>query len=300
MGGGAALESFTEKLAFVTKALSLSRGRLGADLGVDKSVVSRWFSGARAPTSNNMAAITALIAARAPQFTLLDWDRDLEGLAAVLGVGRPGGAAAGANDLTISLPAEAAEAARARAGAYEGIWRLTYSAGVAEQPDLFVHSYVLVRKGENGQLAYKAGLFDVVIEGWATTANNQFFGLALNPARGTVSLVILNGVTGPKAMILDGLSLSCRDGLGGTPVVAACVSERFDDLTDDVEADDRRFRALLMEHPVAPAGSVPASIRDHLLRDIGPAAAAAGGDLLLTMPHLRSLARGQSTNLQEP
>ena len=38
-------------------------------------------------------------------------------------------------------------------------------------------------------------------------------------------------------------------------------------------------------------GAVSPEVREHLLRDIGPAEAASGGDLLLMMPHLRSLAR---------
>ncbi|MDB5425159.1 MAG: hypothetical protein JWQ29_2575, partial [Phenylobacterium sp.] len=33
-------------------------------------------------------------------------------------------------------------------------------------------------------------------------------------------------------------------------------------------------------------------VRAHLVRDIGPAAAALGGDMLLHMPIARSLARG--------
>jgi hypothetical protein len=40
LGLGGLVESFADKLSFVMKALSLSRGRLGAELGVDKSIVS--------------------------------------------------------------------------------------------------------------------------------------------------------------------------------------------------------------------------------------------------------------------
>jgi hypothetical protein len=37
-------EPFCRKLELVLKALSTSRGRLAADLGVDKSIVGRWVS----------------------------------------------------------------------------------------------------------------------------------------------------------------------------------------------------------------------------------------------------------------
>jgi hypothetical protein len=43
---------------------------------------------------------------------------------------------------------------------------------------------------------------------------------------------------------------------------------------------------------VAPEGSVPEPLARHLVRDIGPASLAAGGDWLLAMPIARSLSRG--------
>lgn len=294
--------NFSDKLTLVLKALSISRARLAAAAGVDKSLVGRWCAGTYAPAAHNLERITQTIAERVPGFTMHDWDRSIDDLAASFGVEWLGAepAKAAADTIVIPVPPAIAENTRARAADYEGIWRVTYSAGVNEQPDMFIHTYGLLRLEPDGLLSYQAGVFEVRLQGSAILVNNQLFLLAINPARGTLSLAILNCVGEGKAQFSDGITLSCRDGLGGTPVVAACVSERVADLTGDVAFDDQRFAALCAQHPVAPPGAVSPDIRDHLLQDAGKAAAAAGGDLLMVMPHLRSLSRSSDATAAPP
>ena len=77
---------FSKKLDLVLKALSMSRGRLAAELGVDKSLVGRWASGTVTPSAHNLENLTRLVAQRRAGFTMLDWDRSLDGLAQVFGV----------------------------------------------------------------------------------------------------------------------------------------------------------------------------------------------------------------------
>src|SRR5687768_7112169 len=74
-GATAMSEPFSAKLSFVLKAFSMSRGRLAADMGIDKSVVGRWVTGAVVPTEHNLMLLTAQFAQRAPKFTSLSWDR---------------------------------------------------------------------------------------------------------------------------------------------------------------------------------------------------------------------------------
>src|ERR1043165_8583248 len=120
---------FATRLAYVMKALSLSQGRLSAALGVDKSVVSRWGSGARRPAANNLAALTTLVAERAPGFSMHDWDLAPEALARRLGAG----AATALPDIPqnlrewLSWPqvSTISPDAMAAAKAVEGIWRST-------------------------------------------------------------------------------------------------------------------------------------------------------------------------------
>src|SRR5437868_2451790 len=121
---------FSEKLDLVLKALSMSRGRLAADLGVDKSLVGRWASGAVTPSAHNLENLTRLVAQRRAGFTMLDWDRDLDGLAQVFGV-EPAvarGPDKPANGMAVDgLPLPGMDMVRMvterRAATYEGFWR---------------------------------------------------------------------------------------------------------------------------------------------------------------------------------
>ncbi len=82
-------QTFAAKLEFALKVLSMSRGRLAAEVGVDKSVVGRWVRGAVRPSADDLARLTALVAERAPGVTVLDWDPRHH----LFGGGKPMGAA---------------------------------------------------------------------------------------------------------------------------------------------------------------------------------------------------------------
>src|ERR1700761_1755079 len=138
------------KLDFVLKALSMSRGHLAAELGVDKSAAGRWVSGAATPSAYNLSQLTTLVAQRVPGFTSLDWERDLDGLAEVLGVSPPGGARgtqAARLALNIPLLEESHATARLRGRAYEGFYRTTRP--YAQHPEAFIHDYVMIRFDED-------------------------------------------------------------------------------------------------------------------------------------------------------
>ena len=101
-------------------------------------------------------------------------------------------------------------------------------------------------------------------------------------------------VASAKAEVVDGLMLGSALDPGRTPTACAMMFERIGDLTGDRDADDATFAELMTRDPVAPEGSVPEALREHLVRDVGPAQLALGGDLLLRMPLTRSMARGQA------
>jgi transcriptional regulator with XRE-family HTH domain len=183
---------FADKLTLVLKALSISRARLAAAAGVDKSLVGRWCAGTYAPAAHNLERITQTIAERIPGFTMHDWDRSISDLAASFGVEWAGTKREAVDQIVIPVPPAIAAATRARAADYEGIWRVIYSAGINEQPDMFVQSYGLMRLEPGGQLSCRAGIFDVQLEGAALLVNNQLFQIAINPARGTLSLAMFN------------------------------------------------------------------------------------------------------------
>ena len=280
------------KLDFVLKALSMSRGRLASELGVDKSAVGRWVTGAVAPSAHNLAQFTALVATRAPAFTILDWDRDLESLAEVLGVSAPGAIRAPAEHASPTLPffEESRATTRMRGGAYEGIFRSTRP--YAQHPGLFIHDHLFIRRETNGLLQFVMTSGGVTIDGWMLLLQNQLFGVGAEQTSGACVFGILNGVNTLQAGMLDGLILYCALDPGRTPTATAAVFERLYDLTGDRAADDARFAAFADQEPVAPPGSVPEAIQNHLLRDYGPKQLAMGGDLLLQLPLIQSLSRG--------
>lgn len=284
---------FPSRLLLALKALSLSRGRLAAELAVDKSVVSRWLSGRQAPSGENLANLTNLVAQRRPGFTLLDWEADLNTLAAKLGVATepaPGAFGPLAGWLPEAVLKEAQALTALRGADYEGFWRTTRPA--IGLPGQFMHDQVLIRRGDNGFLTFRLRVEDMLFEGWTFPTQTQLFSVAADARSGLFIFSIYNAVLRQKAEVLDGISLTIQRVGGGSPVAGANIMERTGDLSGDPEADDARFEELAAASPLAPEGSVSAEVRDHIFRDFGPAAMALGGAALLTMPFAGSWSRG--------
>lgn len=277
------------------KTLSISRGRLAADLGVDKSVVSRWLAGSHIPTDHNLARLTALIAKRRPDFTMLDWQVDHEMLAAKL---RPADGEhllpAGLDDwLPPKLVREALAQTDARGSAYEGFWRTTRPS--IEAPGRFMHDRVLVRRRADGLLEWRMGVVDMRVVGLALPLQAQLFTIGADGDSGVFVFGIFNGVLRHRAEVLDGLTLTVQRTAAGMPVAACVLLEREGDLSGDWEADEAQHEQLIRAHPpLAEEGTVSAEVSAHLLRDAGPLAMAAGGPALLSLPFAQSLSRGPS------
>lgn len=285
------IPAFSSKLDLALKALSMSRARMAADLAVDKSLVGRWASGKVMPSAHNLARLTALIATRRPGFTLLDWERDLDGLAQTLGVetAAPGQAF---DWVPPAIFAEAVQGVSSRGGVYEGIWRSTRPS--SDLPGRFLHDHLLIRRADNGILSFRTGVEGVSFEGWAMLLQHQLFSVAADRAHGTLLFSIFNGVARQKAQVLDGITLACLRDAGGSPAASTCLLERIAELTGDAAEDDRRYQAFIKAQgsPLAPEGSVPDEVRAHLTREADPASMGLGG--LLRMYFGQSMARGSS------
>ena len=152
---------FPARLLLALKALSISRGRLAAQLEVDKSVVSRWLNGRQAPSGQNLVNLTDLVAARRPGFTLLDWEADLDALATKLGVAPEPVAGWGLLEQWVpeSVLREAHTLTGLRGDAYEGFWRTTRPA--ISQPGRFIHNPLMIRKASNGFLVCRSAVEDM-------------------------------------------------------------------------------------------------------------------------------------------
>lgn len=294
---------FSAKLELVLKALSMSRGRLAADLGVDKSLVGRWASGAVMPSQHNLSNLTQLLASKRPGFTMLDWDRDLESLAQQFGVEAPprpapvsgrDTAERRTEDLTLLAPLldQARLATERRGKAYEGFWRTTRPSVM--MPGQFFHDFGMIRRSPSGMLDFRMGGSGLLWEGWMLPAEGQLFVILYDTVGLTPVFLIFNGVPLPKAELLDGIVTAAALDAARTPSSYPIILERVGDLTGDREADDARCQELLNQDTRAPVDGLPDNIKRHLLRDIGPEAAARGGPLLLLAPATGSLTRGVS------
>jgi hypothetical protein len=291
------VENFPERFDLALKALCISRGGAAALLGVDKSVVSRWLKGVNGPTQHNLARLTALLAERRPGFTMLDWDLDLARMAEKLGVvpvaAEPSPAALGGllgGWLPPRLLEEALATTRARGEAYEGFWRTTRPA--ISPPGRFVHDRVLIRRNRDGLLTFRLGVIDMRFEGWACPSQTQLVAAAVDAETGVFIFAILNAVLRQRADVLDGLALTCQRSAGGSAFASAVLLERTGFLGADEAQDDARFEASIVADPFVGPETLAPGLADHLFRDVGPTAFAAGGDALLTMAFSRSLSRG--------
>lgn len=281
--------SFGDRLTLALKVLSMSRGRLAAELEVDKSLVGRWASGTVRPSGHNLERLTRLLAEKLPGLTLLDWEREPADFAALFGVNlvspptdRPVG---------LELPAETLDAAygstRLRGEGYEGFWRAIHPAVIA--PGRFFHEHGMIRLGDSGLLRFELGGPDVRYVGSMLPIEGQVFVIATDTVRHLPCYMIYNIVTTPKIVLMDGILLTAGNAMRN-PSAYPIVMERIGDLTGDKEADDAHA-ASLMRRPqfVQDEALVSNAMRDHLIRDFGPTPAQTGGDLLLTAtgtPHL--------------
>ena len=286
--------SFAQRLDLVLKALSMSRARLAADLGIDKSLAGRWVSGAVQPSAYNLERLTVLVAGRCPGFTMLDWDRDLDALADQLGVlptgAPPAPPPAVREALLPPLPYGLVELAkretRRRGAAYEGRWKATRlsSSGALR----FMVEHALIRcDGDTLAFRHFGGGWEV--RGWLLVLSVQLYGVICDASDDSLGFYVLNGVTSARATCIDGIfSTVCAD-RNLTPNSQIVVFERVGDLGDD---DDTWAAAHIARSAVVAAEDIPAAVRAAVARDIGPAAAAAGGEAMLRVPIDRSLCTG--------
>lgn len=277
------MSDFSSRLEVVLKVLSCSRGRLASELGIDKSVISRWAAGKVDPSSHNLERLTQFVALYKPGFSMMDWERDPSDLAVFLGADPAlirSGPAPLPSPVSPALLAAGRAALAARGGAYRGFWRLTRPAVVA--PGRFCQDHGILFIGETGLLEFRLGNPDFQFSGWALPIEGQIFCTASDTTGGIPSFLIVNTVPMPRTMLLDGIILTALNALR-KPAAYPIILERIGDLSGDEDRDFAQADAMMMANPqfVDPE-AVPEPVRAHLLRDVGPRAQAEGGDLLLS------------------
>jgi transcriptional regulator with XRE-family HTH domain len=288
---------FAARFRLALKAIGFSRGRAAAALGCDKSLVGRWASGAVRPSEHNLARITALVAEYVAGFNMADWDRDHQDFATRIGIDpRLAVSMDLATAAAEALPADFLESARQetrrRGSAYEGFWRTTRPSVIMEG-SLF-HDHGMIRISPNGLLQVRMGSAGLSFEGWALPAQGNLFAILYDALGMTPLFLIFRTVPLSKVQSLDGLVLLAALDAARTPAAIPILLERIGDLSGESAADDAFYAELIHRQAVAAEGEVPEAVRRHLIREVGPAAAAAGGDMFLIASAAARLSRGVS------
>lgn len=272
-------DGFAQRLTLALKALSMSRGRLASEMGVDKSLVGRWASGSVRPSAYNLERLTRFLAEKRPGLTLLDWDRALPEFASLFGVdaavdasARSGGGLSGA------LRDMVRNAVDSHLASYEGFWRTTHAS--VFQPGCFCQQHGIIRI-EDGELRFELGADGIRYGGSMSPVEGQIFAIASDSVRHVPSFLILNVVPTPKIVLMDGLLIAASSSLR-IPSAYSIIFERVGDLSGNRASDDAHVTSLMQRPEFVEDDDVAAIVRQHLLRDIGPKAASEGGDMMLT------------------
>jgi transcriptional regulator with XRE-family HTH domain len=282
-------DDFAGRLTLALKALSMSRGRLASEMGVDKSLVGRWASGSVRPSAYNLERLTRFLAEKRPGLTLLDWDRGLPEFAELFGVDTivEPQARSGAGGLPGALQDMVRNAVDSHLGAYEGFWRTTHAS--VFQPGSFCQQHGIIRI-EGGALQFELGADGIRYGGSMSPVEGQVFAIASDSVRQVPSFLILNVVPMPKIVLMDGLLVAASSSLR-IPTAYSIIFERVGDLSGDRAADDAHATALMQRPEFVDDDHVAEVVRQHLLRDFGPEAASNGGEMMLSAPLTPRLAQ---------
>ncbi|OYU15116.1 MAG: hypothetical protein CFE37_07840 [Alphaproteobacteria bacterium PA4] len=251
--------SFASRLDLVLKLLSIGRTRLAADIGVDKSLVSRWLSGAVHPSSHNLERITRLVAAQRPGFSMLDWEVEAAQFAARLGLAgpaavttaapvpapaRPEGVAA-TDTLAEWLPLSSVQSHREMlrdGNRYPGLY-VQINHRFANTGKNMAGIVPIWRQGDQLRVRFDGPFWGH--DGRILIIGHQLFMIAEDSklAEG-LWFEILNGVAEGKALSMDGVFASVQHDRAHTPGATMCMLLRVADLEPDQIPDNDRLVAL--------------------------------------------------------
>ncbi|WP_066559491.1 helix-turn-helix transcriptional regulator [Croceicoccus bisphenolivorans] len=287
--------AFSTLFRIALLALGLSKARAASLLQVDKSLVGRWASGAVRPTEHNLSRISALVAEHVPQFSMQDWQRDARSFSELMGVDpnlaqrsvQPPAAVGGG---TLNCVTEAHTETEKRGAAYEGFWRTTRPS-VLMNGRVF-HDYGMIRRGDTGLLEVTMGGAGLAFNGWALPLEGNLFVMLDGAVGFTPLFLIFRGVTLPKVTRLDGIVLLAALDAARTPAAMPILLERVADLTGDRVDDDRRCTEMSTNDPFEDEADISDELRAHLFRDVGPEAAARGGEMFLMVSAANMFSRG--------
>lgn len=251
---------FASRLRLALGKANLSPAALGAAVGVDKSVVSRWLSGRVRPTQHNLARIASALAERLPGFSVLSFDSP------DLMLPKAGDGAANLDSHALPVPFALLESARnetARRGMeYFGTYWLYYwSFG---QPGRLARMALILRP-EGGLIEARYGADGFSFRGWALLMLNRMYLVMSEERFEAMVFLVLNAGQQPKARFITGVLTGPAEGLL-VPTSAGVVLVRTGDLSQDAEADLAKFDRDCAFSAFVDEAEVPAAVLTTLRR----------------------------------
>jgi hypothetical protein len=297
-----AVGDFGAKLTLVLKQLNQSRGRLAAAVGVHKSLVGRWAAGAVRPTDHNLALLTQFVQRSIPSFTALSWEADMAAFATLIGVATaeqpaarvpaPAPAADWICGHSFEIGARSRDQAAREGRAYAGLYRL-YRQAFNNSGVFIIHNFAIRFDGEHLSFRSTDGAYDH--EGPVLALRGQLFFIGESRNRmDEVFFAIVNGITGSKALRLDGLVLSVAGDRNHTPGSMIMVLDRQGDLEvgqreDDADWERQRPEILELNLSGRAGERVPSELRPVLENRVGAPRTDGSFDWILRLPTERSV-----------
>ena len=291
-------EEFAKKLNLALDAVNLSRARLSAKLGVDKSLVSRWTSGQIQPSNNNLARLGELFAELRPGFTNVLWSRSLQEFAAFLEIDiarRPVEYADGApKPLGFLKSFERSKSETLLEGkVYTGVYAL-FRQTMSNIGRVMLEAVAIWQ--EDGILKFRShdGYFDH--GGPLLLLRQQLHGYSESERQDGLAFMTLHGVGGSRAMVMDGLMMSVAATRTYDPVAVKIILLRIADWPSGSAPDwalyDRAVERTKQQNsaPTDSAGLLPARYRAALDNTTGVLRSDGTLDHGLRVPRDRSFA----------
>jgi len=268
------------RLKLALKVINLSPGALGAAVGVDKSVVSRWLSGKVVPNGHNLARVGAEIARRRPGFSTLSFEAPDEVFLSVLGL-EPGLRSEPELAAAISLPFGALEVARReterRGVEYFGHYAMYYWSFT--QPGRLVRMALMLRPA-GGLIEARYGANGFEFAGWALLMLNRLYIQFSEKRYEAMTFLLTNAGQQPRTQQMTGLLLGPSD-RKMEPTTSPVLILREAEITGRGSEDEAEFARRQSMDPFAEGDSAPEAVRRALNSQVRITSAAGGPPALL-------------------
>ena len=236
---------FAARLRLALGQANLGRAGIAREVGIDKSVVTRWLSGQVRPSEHNLITLTQVIARRLPGFCMADWNRaDAEFNAALkIPLAPVPGPASAPGLLGNAVQWAAAQGLDKALAQYGGLWLFLYDSVRVARPFAVV-----------GEIRMSSGVLEAEFRddhnwhgrGPAFALNNKLWVACEEVARqDSFGFAVFWGTATRKAEMLDGFAMVREFAATASPGVTHLVGFRLADLLADPVAAQERWAACI-------------------------------------------------------